>query len=81
MDLIFHRNMSTYSRNIQIEVRKLGLEQIEKLSNPPNWSQNLILETWYWKSVKNISSMERILLSKKLDFQAKSQSQVRRTLR
>ena len=44
-------------------------------------SQNLILEPRNWKVMKNIWSIEHILLSKRLDFQTKSQSGKRRTKR
>ena len=55
--------------------------EIEKLLKDPKWCQKLTLETWNWKVMKNIWSVEHILFFKRLDFQAKSQSWKRRTKR
>ena len=68
--------MRTFSENL-----KIGLEEIEKLKEDIKWCQKLTLETWNWKVMKNIWSAERILFSKRLDFQAKSQSWKRRRKR
>ena len=60
---------------------KVGLEEIEKLENDTKQCEKLTLETWNWKVMKNIWSVEHFLFSKRLDFQAKSQSWKRRTKR
>ena len=60
------------------DIWKLGLENHK---NDQKCFQNLINETWNWKAMKNIWSMEHILFCKILDFQAKSQSQVCQTKR
>ena len=60
---------------------KVGLEEIEKLENDTKQREKLTLETWNWKVMKNIWFVEHFLLSKNLEFQARSQSQKRRTER
>ena len=60
---------------------KVGLEEIEKLENDTKQREKLTLETWNWKVMKNIWFVEHILFSKRLDFQAKTQSWKRRTKR
>ena len=64
-----------------LKLLKIGLEEIEKLYKVPNRYQKLTLETWNWKVMKNIWSLEHILFSKRIDFQAKSQSKKRWTTR
>ena len=60
---------------------KVGLEEIEKLENDTKQCENLTLETWNWKVMKNIWAVEYILFCQRLDFQVKSQSWKRRTKR
>ena len=60
---------------------KIELEEIEKLENDLKWCENSTSETWYWKVMKNIWSVEHILFCKWLDFQAKTQSWKRQTKR
>ena len=68
--------------NVLVKVLEfVGLEQIEKSYNDPKWYLNQTLQPRYWKTMKNKWSIEHILFCKRLDFQAKSQSQVWRTKR
>ena len=54
---------------------KNRLQEIEKIYKGPKWCLKLTLETWNWKIMKNIWSVEQILFCKRLDFQAKTQNE------
>ena len=41
---------------------KVGLEEIEKLENDTKWCEKLTLETWNWKVMKNIWSVEHFFV-------------------
>ena len=47
---------------------KVGLEEIEKLEIDTKRCEKLTLETWNWKVMKNIWSVEHILLKLKTWF-------------
>ena len=68
--------------NVLVKVLEfVGLGEIEKSEYAPKWYLKLSLQPWYWKTMKNMWSIEHFLLSKRLDFQTKSQSEKRRTKR
>ena len=49
--------LGTWKQKMKV---KIGLEEIEKLHKDPKWCQKLSLETWNWKVMKNIWSIEHI---------------------
>ena len=66
------------SKPIIFQKSKTGLEEIEKFLNWLKWYKIPILETRNWKVMKESWSNEDILLSKQLDFQARSKVRVSR---
>ena len=49
---------------------KIGLEQIEKCFKFPYSHQKFILQSWYWKSLKNTWPIEAKICNKVLEIQA-----------
>ena len=63
--------------NLPTAFNKVGLEEIEKFSNPSNQYQILSFETWNWKVDENIWSSDYILVDKLLDIQVRKSKEIR----
>ena len=57
---------------------KIGLEQIEKSFKFPYSHQKLILQSWYWKSLKNTWIKEAKLFNKRPEIQVNKKVEILR---